>query len=400
MTTEALRKPMVWTEREGKRLNIPVKIWAEPEDLAPQAGALDQAVDLAQHPTAFHHVALMPDFHQGFGMPIGGVFAAMNAVIPNAVGNDIGCGMMAMRTSLTDEHLDEADLREIVSYIRERIPVGFNVRSKAAPEASELVYTSDMVVVDMNYDKWRYQVGTLGGGNHFIEIDKDEDGRIWVMLHSGSRGIGEKICRMYNDLAKDINRKYHSANAGGNLAWFPVDSTEGQAYLKVMDWALRFAEVNRAVMLAEVKAAFMDAGWDIHNHSDLPIETHHNYAAQEHHFGQNPWVHRKGAVRAVGKVIIPGSMGTASYICEGLASPDSFESCSHGAGRLMSRKAANAAVTHEEAVESMKHVVYGVRQGDYDEMPHAYKDVDRVIQLQSDLVRPLHRLTPLAVVKG
>lgn len=179
-----------------------------------------------------------------------------------------------------------------------------------------------------------------------------------------------------------------------------VANSEAQDYLDEMDWCLHFAEANRLLMRLACFEAFEACDVDFDAHVTQIIETHHNYAAIEHHFGRDVWVHRKGAVKAQGQVIIPGSMGTASYICEGLDNPESFRSCSHGAGRILGRKEANRTITHEQAVESMKHVVYGIKHGDYDEMPMAYKDVDVVIQRQADLVRPLYRLTPLAVVKG
>ena len=235
------------------------------------------------------------------------------------------------------------------------------------------------------------------------------------MLHSGSRGIGKQVCDYYDDLAKGGTPGFKGGRViivshkqapkprarGDDLCWLDEGTEAYDGYIAAMNWCLRFAEESRGRMLEAMKAsvaAVVGEGWESSNEGE--IQTHHNYAAPETFDGRELLIHRKGAVKAVGKVIIPGSMGTASYIGEGLAEPLSFNSCSHGAGRVMGRKEASRVISHEMAVESMKHVVYGVRQGDYDEMPAAYKDIDRVIANERDLVQPVARLTPLAVVKG
>ena len=380
---------------------VPIKIWAEAEDMRGQDGAIKQALDLAKHPTAFHHIALMPDFHQGFGMPIGGVMACESAVLPNAVGNDIGCGMLAIDTNILASWLERAELDAWRKRTYELIPCGKGRYHKedqhhgAEPEALSLM---DTPICDSMYRQAPRMLGTLGEGNHFIELQRAEDDHLWVMIHSGSRGVGAAVRAHYDKLARKLNEKWHTALPTPELAFLPTDSAEGQLYINEMRWAMKFAEANRLLMMEKTLAALQSVG--VQPNRIAEVHTHHNYAQQEHHFGRNPWVHRKGAVKADGLVIIPGSMGTASYICEGLNHPDSFGSCSHGAGRVMSRTEANKTITHEQAIKMMAHVSYGVRDGAYDEMPSAYKDVDRVIENQADLVRPIHRLTPLAVVKG
>jgi tRNA-splicing ligase RtcB len=254
-------------------------------------------------------------------------------------------------------------------------------------------------VIARNFEAAHFQVGTLGGGNHFIEIQRDEEGRVWFMVHSGSRNLGQQVCKFYDDTAKDYMKRFHSAIPDPDLAFLPEGVPEHDAYIEAMAWCCRFAEESRERMVDAAFAAFED----VTGHTagrETPIQTHHNYASPERHLGETLLVHRKGAVRAEGPVIIPGSMGTASYVGEGRAHPLAFQTCSHGAGRVMGRKQANRTITHEEAVRSMEHVVFGVRQGDYEEMPQAYKDIDHVMENQADLVTPLHRLTPMAVVKG
>lgn len=401
--------PVVW---DSDVTGVPIKVWGDRDAFKAQGeDCSDQMVNLAEHPTAFHHIAMMPDFHLGYGMPIGGVMACLNAVIPNAVGNDIGCGMMAVQTDIKAYNFTRAELQAMRLAIHKRVPVGEarNTRERDLPivgsydldvEANENFYASTLVTTA------RLQMGTLGGGNHFIELQKDEDDYLWLMIHSGSRGVGAKMCQYYSRLAQDENEKWHTS-APKDLAFFPEGTDNFNRYIGDMRWAMAFAEGNRATILNEVVIAIDEAmaserggPFYMHAHLQQRIETHHNYAAQDHHFGKNPWVHRKGAVKAHGLVIIPGSMGTASYIGEGLNNPESFGSCSHGGGRVMGRKVANKTFTMEDAKAQMGDVVFGIKNGDYAEMPGAYKNIDDVIAAQADLVTPVHRLTPLAVVKG
>ena len=381
---------------------LPIKIWAEAADLEGYDAAIDQAKNLANHPAARSHIALMPDFHVGYGMPIGGVLACENAVVPNAVGVDIGCGMMALPLALEASSLTRDNLESLRQAIHARVPVGNGPQGEHKDGAdSKLPEVDHGDILQDLFPKARVQMGTLGGGNHFIELDQDEDGQVWLMLHSGSRALGQKVCTAYEKQAQMHNSRWYSQLPDKELAFLPVDSGHAASYLQEMTWCMKFAEMNRHAMLQASLAAFTDCGISLdRNIQAHVIETHHNYAVPEKHRGKPLWVHRKGAVKAEGKLIIPGSMGTASYICEGLNNPESFGSCSHGAGRVLGRRQANRTITHERAVESMGSVVFGIREGDYEEMPDAYKDIDRVIELQLDLLRPLHRLTPLAVVKG
>jgi len=377
---------------------LPILIWAEEEDLAGQDGAIEQAKNLANHPLARKHIALMPDFHVGYGMPIGGVMATSGGVIPNAVGVDIGCGMIALKTELEADALDRAALMAIRVAVHRRVPVGNAGHQKVQP-LWEGARDAAGPVVASELQRAERQIGTLGGGNHFIELQRDEQGFVWLMVHSGSRGIGQKVCNAYDAIAKEEARRWHSSLPDEDLAFLATGTESHDAYLAEMRWCMAFAENNRERMLAMVCDALTEAlGREVPFGEG--VQTHHNYAELEHHMGEDLLVHRKGAVHASGLVTIPGSMGTASYIAEGKENILSFQTCSHGGGRVMGRKEANRRITHERAVESMQHVAFGVRQGDYEEMPDAYKDIDRVMENQRDLVAPVHRLVPLAVVKG
>lgn len=391
----------------------PIKMWVtDIED-----GALEQAKNMANLPFTFRHVALMPDCHQGFGMPIGGVLATERVVIPNAVGVDIGCGMCAQKTSIRADDFSTETLKKIMGEIRKRIPVGFNHRkvqcsADEMPNSMYLYNTSDSLypICSEQFEKARYQLGTLGGGNHFIEIQKDEEGYIWIMIHSGSRNLGYTVAKYYNDLAKNLNSKWHSSiDVKDDLAFLPLDTEEADYYLEEMNYCLEFALANRKKMMKDVRSSF----YDILSEKDESyillfeplINIHHNYAATENHFGKNVMVHRKGATSAkVGEVgIIPGSQGTSSYIVEGLGNPESFKSCSHGAGRLMGRKDAQRRLDLEIEQRCLdeKGILHSVRSiKQLDEAPSAYKDIDKVMDNQKDLVKILYKLTPLGVIKG
>lgn len=380
--------------------NKPIYTWDENVE----ESALVQARELANLPFAFHHICLMPDVHMGYGMPIGGVIATEKVVIPNAVGVDIGCGMKARKTNLT--HIDINTLKSVLNQIQRDIPTGFNhqktpqnLSEKLQEMAQKLSYENEKYREIVN--KMPAQMGTLGGGNHFIEIQKGDDGHIWIMLHSGSRGIGKMTCDIYNDMAKKLNHQWYSYSAP-DLAFLPLDSVQGMEYMQAMRVGMQFAEDNRLHMLLRVEEAIRKYLPDME--VEEAIDTHHNYAALESHYGKNVLVHRKGAVRAVGKVIIPGSMGSFSYIGEGLQSPTSFWSCSHGAGRKLGRKEAMRQFSAQEVIEDMKSKgieLYKTKKQDVaEECVQAYKDVDVVMSNQSDLVKPLVKLRPLGVVKG
>jgi tRNA-splicing ligase RtcB len=380
---------------------IPVKLWLD--DIEP--GAMKQVKNVANLPFAFHHVAVMPDAHQGYGMPIGGVLATHNTVIPNAVGVDIGCGMCAMRTSISDPA--RIDLKRIAELIREEIPLGFKHHKKPQPE--ELMpsgYDVDKLrVIGREYSSALKQLGTLGGGNHFIEIQQGDDGHLWVMIHSGSRNLGKQVADHYNRLAKQLNDKWSRVvDPKADLAWLPTDSEEAVRYLEEMNYCVDFALANRKHMM-RVVAGIIEEGAPEAVTFDPLINIAHNYAAVEHHFGTEVIVHRKGATsaRAGEAGIIPGSQGSASYIVEGKGNPESFMSCSHGAGRKMGRKQAQRELNFHEEVERLNAlgVIHGIRNHrDLDEAAGAYKDISVVMENQTDLVNIKTELKPLAVVKG
>lgn len=382
---------------------IHIKSWCN--DL--EEGAIEQATNLAQHPSMFHHVALMPDCHRGYGMPIGGVIAC-NDVIPNAVGSDIGCGMIALNTNIVAAVVPKDTLKAIMGKIREVIPVGFAHQQKEQ-EWEGWNNAPDNAIVQNLLQKATRQLGTLGGGNHFIEMQEGDDGYLWAMIHSGSRNFGYKIAKHYNKAAQDICTKYHSVvcpfKGQDGLAFFPNDSQWANEYIEAMDYALAFAEENRRLMmrrLQEVLYTFFPGMKELRT-----VNIHHNYAAKETHFGKTVWIHRKGATSARRNQlgIIPGSQGTSSYIVTGLGNPESFQSCSHGAGRCMGRMQASRTLTVEECDKAMEGIIHGRwgtdRAGNVDlgEAPQAYKDIDVVMESQKDLVEIVTKLKPLAVIK-
>ena len=383
-------------------------------------GALQQAINLANLPFVFKHIALMPDCHQGYGMPIGGVLATENVIIPNCVGVDIGCGMCAVRTSLTE--IDTETLQKIIDEIRKVIPVGFKKHPfrdedcnlmPMAPSGDDGDF-HDCSVIEDHFENGVQSLGTLGGGNHFIEIQKGNDDYIWIMIHSGSRNLGKQVADHYNKIAKELNAYWFSSVPKEfDLAFLPIDSDEGQAYIREMQYCIDFALINRKLMMERVKGIFSDT-FGVFNFSAQRVKfvgfgnminVAHNYAALENHFGKNVWVHRKGATLArKGTVgIIPGSQGTKSYIVKGKGNRDSFESCSHGAGRRMGRKEAQRTLSLEEEIKNLndKGIIHTVRtEKDLDEAPGAYKDIREVMKDQEDLVEILVCLEPLAVIKG
>ncbi|HHJ11011.1 MAG TPA: RtcB family protein [Bacteroidetes bacterium] len=379
---------------------VPVKLWTN--EVEP--GAMEQIMNLANYPFAFHHIAIMPDCHEGFGMPIGGVMATRGVIVPNAVGVDIGCGMIAVKTSLAG--IERKILETVTREIRSVIPLGFEHHKKS----QDIKYMPDLPVADLpvvrrEYESARHQVGTLGGGNHFIEIQQGNDGHLWVMIHSGSRNLGKQVADEYNRLAKALNKKENIKNTWEKqLAYLYTDSEEGQRYIREMEYCVAFAFANRSLMMDTVLGIldFMVKG-PVEETDRVAIA--HNFAALEKHFGQEIWVHRKGATPAFKGMrgIIPGSQGTESYIVMGKGNEESFSSCSHGAGRVLGRRQAVRHLNLQNEVERLekKGIIHSIRrQKDLDEAPSAYKDIHRVIRLQEDLVDVLVELQPLAVVKG
>lgn len=380
---------------------LPVKSWCQKLE----KGALDQAVNLANHPHVFRHVALMPDCHVGYGMPIGGVIACRDAVIPNAVGVDIGCGMCAVRTSFPAADVTRSQIRRILDEIQTQVPMGEG-HCHRKPQRWERFAELPDWLDDHARELAHTNLGSLGGGNHFIEIQAGEDGNVWLMLHSGSRNLGYRIAEHHHAAAS----KAHSEL--GDLACLDAGSEAGQAYISEMNLALAYALENRARMMR----VFKDAVAHVLQGSEFTkeINIHHNYAAQETHFGESVWVHRKGATSAKKdeEGIIPGSMGTHSYIVRGCGNSDSFQSCPHGAGRKMGRMAASRTLSREACDRAMTGIVHSgwheFRGGgkkmkgmlDLSEAPQAYKDIDAVIEASSDLSEPIVRLRPLGVLKG
>lgn len=379
---------------------VPIKMWAD----SIEEKALTQAHNLASLPYAFHHIALMPDVHCGLGMPIGGVLATKGVVIPNAVGVDIGCGMCAIKTSLRVEDIDDKKIHKVLSAIRRRVPLGFD-HHKELQDESLLPQNHDMnkmPFVRSQQIAARHQIGTLGGGNHFIEIQKSTTDEVWVMIHSGSRNVGKLVADHHAKIAKRLNEKWYSDTIKG-LEFMPIEAAEGKDYWREMLWCVDFALCNRRLIMKRICESFADV---FHNIEFEPmINIAHNYAAWEHHFGKDVIVHRKGATRAYkGEIgIIPGSQGTKSHIVRGLGNPESFMSCSHGAGRVLGRKEACRKLDLQKEINRLNAlgIIHGIReQRQLDEAPSAYKDIDLVIANQRDLVEPIVVLSPIAVIKG
>ena len=384
---------------EKKYNRIPIKMWLKyVED-----GAQEQAENLSNLPFAYRQIVLLPDCHQGYGMPIGAVLATNGAIIPNAVGVDIGCGMRAIKLNVIQ--FETSLIKELMSEIREVIPVGREhneLPNHSALPRLDVKLLQTEVIPDELQSASR-QLGTLGGGNHFIEFQIGEDNSLWVMLHSGSRNLGYRVAKYYNDLAKKMNKLWSSECKDNELAFLPVESAEGQMYLKEMNYCVDFAKANRKLMMDRIKDVL--GNHNLVKFAEESIDVIHNYVRQENHFGNNVWVHRKGAISArKGEVgIIPGSQGTASYIVEGLGNPESFTSCSHGAGRKLSRSKAKEKLDleHEQKALEVKGIIHSVRAvGQLDEAPGAYKDIDEVMELQKDLCKITEKLLPIGVIKG
>lgn len=395
---------------------LPVFSWCPSID----SGTMDQVANLATHQKLFHHVALMPDAHLGYGMPIGGVIACDGVLIPNAVGVDIGCGMRAVETDFAVEKLSKAKIAELIRMVKTMVPVGEgHAHARQQSWAGFGRYLSFLEKESFtppwfNPTVWKLaerNLGTLGGGNHFMELQSCEQGRLWLMIHSGSRNLGYKIADCYHRMALKINMQKKQELPSQDLAYLELTTPEGQAYLRDMNFALEYARKNRANIMECFRQAVHLICPEI-NFGD-EIDIHHNYAALETHFSRQVWIHRKGATSACqGETgIIPGSMGTGSYIVEGLGCADSFHSCSHGAGRVMGRNEASRTLTREQADASMRGIVFdgwartgGRRKSaftwDLGEAPAAYKNIDTVIEAELDLIKPIKKLQPLGVIKG
>jgi tRNA-splicing ligase RtcB (3'-phosphate/5'-hydroxy nucleic acid ligase) len=394
---------------------VPIKMWTR--GVPVEDGARAQLARAAQMPFVFKHVAAMPDVHIGIGATVGSVIPTKGAVIPAAVGVDIGCGMMAARTSLMASDLPD-NLETIRSAIEQAVPHGRSVgRGKrdngswgdppaAIVEAwATLASRFDRIVEKhprLKNTNNLVHLGTLGTGNHFIELCLDEEQRVWVMLHSGSRGVGNAIGTFFIELAKQDMRKWHINLPDQDLAYFPEGTDHFDDYVEAVGWAQDFAALNRRMMMTNVIRALRA---QIAKPFDAELEAvncHHNYVQRENHFGENVLVTRKGAVRAAKGVlgIIPGSMGAKSFIVRGLGNAESFDSCSHGAGRVMSRTAAKKLVTLDEHIADTEGVACRKDEGVIDETPKAYKPIEAVMAAQADLVEIVHTLKQVVCVKG
>ena len=381
----------------------PVKMWANMCD----ATAWQQISNLCSLPFVFRHLALMPDLHGGKGMPIGTVLATKDVVIPNAVGVDIGCGMCAVKTYIKVETIEQEVLRkQIMRGIRKQIPLGME-HHKEAQEEKYMPANHDvdsMTIVKRQYVSATKQVGTLGGGNHFIELQSDDEGWLWIMIHSGSRNLGKQVCDYYSRVAMILNERYFSSvKPELNLPFLPLKTKEFNEYWSEMQYCIDFGLCNRKLIMQRIEEVISDA---IPNVEFEPmINIAHNYAAWETHFDEACIVHRKGATSAkMGEIgIIPGSQGTSSYIVEGLGNPLSFMSCSHGAGRVMSRTEPVKSLNLAEEIQKLdeKGIVHAIRcQEDLEEASSAYKNIEEVIGQETDLVKIRTHLFPIAVIKG
>lgn len=379
--------------------HVDVHLWTRVDDV--EQVALDQLRNVTKLPWVFHHVAAMPDVHFGLGATVGSVVAMKGAVSPAAVGVDIGCGLAATRSSLLASDLPD-DLHRIRSAIEASIPVGFEAHKRpteTSEHSSLWKQFHDLTPeVHKRLQKAMCQIGTLGGGNHFIELCLDTEGRVWMMLHSGSRNIGKELAEVHIARAKKLA---HNADLPDpDLAVFLAGTPEMQAYRRDLFWAQRYASENRDAMLELYRAVLGQFFPRVT--FDPPISCHHNYVAEEVHFGEEVLVTRKGAIRAgKGDVgIIPGSMGTRSYIVRGLGNPESFESAAHGAGRQMSRRAAKRRFTLEDLAAQTAGVECRKDRGVIDEIPGAYKPIDKVMEDQRDLVEVVAELKQVLCVKG
>ncbi|MCU1289328.1 MAG: ligase [Acidobacteria bacterium] len=360
--------------------------------------------NVSRLPCLYKHVALMPDAHLGIGSMVGSVVATKDAVIPATVGVDIGCGMAAIKTPFKSSIL-EGKLKDLRHQIERTIPVGFNEHKEAVDESNAWQGWKDFGVlhnkVQHRRDKAMKQLGTLGGGNHFIEVCLDTEDNVWLMLHSGSRNIGNEIASRHIETAKQLHKL--SELPDPNLAFFVQGTEEFKAYWRDLEWAQSYAMKNREIMMNRLLRQFnrmFNNGEDFA--PEVSVNCHHNYVSPEVHFGETVYITRKGAIRADAGVygIIPGSMGAKSFIVKGLGNPQSFNSCSHGAGRKMSRTAAKKAFSRADLERQTAGVECRKDAGVIDEIPSAYKDIDEVMRNQRDLVEVVAQLKQVVCVKG
>ena len=403
---------------------VPIKAWTN--GVPVEDSARQQLINVASLPFIHKHVAVMPDVHWGMGATVGSVIPTKGAIIPAAVGVDIGCGMVAARTSLTANDLPD-NLRGVRSAIQKAVPHGrtdnggkgdrgawhdvpdavtraMKASSSYGDNLSEQLaaITAKHPKLERSAKRAPHHLGTLGTGNHFIEVCLDEANAVWVMLHSGSRGIGNQIGQYFIERAKEQMLRWFIALPDADLAYLAEGTQDFDDYVEAVGWAQDFARENRTLMLAATMAALQKAVPREFDWGSVAVNCHHNYVARENHFGANVWVTRKGAVRArAGDLgIIPGSMGARSYIVRGLGNAESFHTCSHGAGRAMSRAEAKRRFTVDDHVKATAGIECRKDAQVIDETPMAYKDIDAVMAAQTDLVEVVHTLRQVVCVKG
>lgn len=387
---------------------VPVKIFTQDID----HDSIEQLSKMAQLQFIHSHIAVMPDVHVGKGATVGSVIPTKHTIIPAAVGVDIGCGMNAIRLNLKAHQLPD-NLSPLRHAIERKVPVGFNMHKQVKAKASTLtplekrlqpilLKHSGLVRMLRQFDAtWQKQLGTLGGGNHFIELCLDENQDVWIMLHSGSRGLGNVIGTYFIELAKKEAQHRFGHVPDKDLSYFAEGSASFDDYVEAVEWAQNYAYENRREMMRLILEAIRPILPSFQMTKEA-INCHHNYVSQENHFGENVFVTRKGAIRAgedeLG--IIPGSMGARSYIVRGKGHPESFCSCSHGAGRKMSRSKAKLLFNQQDLIAQTQGIECRKDSGVIDEIPSAYKDIDQVIAYQSDLIEVVHTLKQILCIKG
>jgi tRNA-splicing ligase RtcB (3'-phosphate/5'-hydroxy nucleic acid ligase) len=394
---------------------VPIKMWTRGVPVEDEARK--QLANAARLPIVFKHIAAMPDVHLGIGATVGSVIPTLKAIIPAAVGVDIGCGMMAAKTTLRAEDLPD-NLGPLRSAIERAVPHGSNPRSRgrdqgsweSPPETVDQIWATLADEFDalcelhprLKNTNNRKHLGTLGTGNHFIEVCLDEEGAVWFMLHSGSRGVGNAIGTHFIELAKKDAERHERNLPDQDLAYFEEGAQYFGEYVRAVSWAQKFAQRNREVMMTNLIATVRKVITKPFESHVEAVNCHHNYVQQERHFGEDVFVTRKGAVSAKkGQLgIIPGSMGARSFIVRGLGNPESFDSCSHGAGRVMSRTKAKKMFTVDDQIKATEGVECRKDKDVIDEIPMAYKDIDAVMAAQRDLVEVVHTLKQVVCVKG
>lgn len=383
-------------------VNVPIKTWTDHVIIEDEA--MSQLMNLSALPFLHKHIAVMPDVHWGMGATVGSVIATKGAIVPAAVGVDIGCGMSAVKLKFKVDVLGDS-LDKLRSSIERSVPVGFNINKDLTKRMWSSIKSTlpDGTPVS---EKTFLQLGTLGGGNHFIEICTDQNNDAWIVLHSGSRNIGKTSAEKHIDIAKGLMKEYFISLPDPNLAYLVQNTEQFKSYIADLLWCQDYAKQNRNEMMLRV---LKDVSYHIYGTEhrydrlvEMRVDCHHNFTQLENHFDQNIWVTRKGAVSAKEDQlgIIPGSMGTKSYIVKGKGNPESFCSCSHGAGRAMSRNKAKKQFTLEDHIKATEGVECRKDEDVIDETPMAYKDIEAVIASQQDLIEVVYTLKQILCVKG